>query len=119
MDLLTAAERKCVILRENKTPDGEGGDSVTWTDGVEFINRPAPNTSTEARKAEKAELNSTCSGLIDADVTLHYGDIFRDTTSGATFRVTSRPKEKQAPSCVSPLLRGKKYFTAERIELPV
>lgn len=118
MNLLKAAERQCVILIKNRVPTPAGGEVNTWTDGEEFTNRPALDTSIEAKKAEKMDVNSVYSGLIDADVSLHYGDIFRDTASGATFRVTSRPEESQAPFCASPMLAGKKYFTAERVELP-
>ena len=118
MSLLKARERQCVILIENRVPDRAGGETVTWTEGEEFANRPALDTSMEARKAEKLGVSSVYSGMIDADVPLRYGDIFRDTVSGATFRVTSRPEENQAPLCASPMLRGKMYFTAERVELP-
>lgn len=118
MSLLKAAERNCVILIKNRVTTPAGGEAVTWTDGEEFTNRPALDTSLEAKKAEKMGVNSAYSGMVDADVPLHYGDIFRDVASGATFRVTSRPEEKQAPPCASPLLRGKMSFTAERVELP-
>ena len=118
MDLLTAAERKCVILVKHSARTPAGSEVITWTDGAEFVNRPALNTSVEAMKAEKLGVKSVYSGLIDAGVPLHYGDIFRDTVSGATFRVTSHPEEKQAPFCASPAFAGKKYFTAERMELP-
>ena len=117
MDLLTAAERNCVVLVKHSARTPAGSEVTTWTDGKEFTNHPALNMSVEAMKAEKLSVKSVYSGLIDADVPLHYGDIFRDTVSGATFRVTSRPEEKQAPSCASPAFAGKKYFTAERVEL--
>lgn len=118
MSLLKARERQCVILVENRVSDKAGGETVTWTEGETFVNRPALDTSKETRKAEKLGDSGAYSGMIDAEVGLHYGDIFRDTVSGETFRVTSRPEDKQAPSCASPLLRGKKSFTAERVELP-
>ena len=110
MNLLKAAERKCVILQRQRIPTPAGSEVSNWTDGAEFVNRPALNFSKEGRKAEKPEPDGEYKGLIDADVALHYGDIFRDTVSGETFRVTSRPEDKQAPPCASPLLRGKKYL---------
>lgn len=118
MSLLKEAERKCVVMIKNRVTTPAGGEAVTWTDGETFVNRPATDTSMEALKAEKLGVSSVYSGLIDGDVPLHYNDIFRDIDSGATFRVTSRPEENQAPLCASPMLRGKMYFTAERAELP-
>lgn len=41
--------------------------------------------------------------------------MYKDVTTGAYFRVTSRPEEKQAPASASPMLNGLKSFTAERL----
>lgn len=118
MSLLKAAERQCVILTRNRVSTPAGGEVDKWEDGEEFTNRPVLNTSIEAEKAEKMDVNGVYSGLIDADIPLHYGDIFREIASGETFRVTSRPEDNQVPPRASPLLAGKKYFTAERVGLP-
>lgn len=118
MGLLKEAERKCVILTPVTVKDGAGGEAVDWQEGAEFVNCPMLNDSKEARTAEKLKPVGEYSGLVDADAPLSYGTVFRDTVSGDAFRVTSNPEDNQAPFCASPMLAGKKYFTAEKVELP-
>lgn len=115
MSLLDDFARPCVLLEKTRQPDGEGGYIVTWSEGAEFTNYQSRDTSMEARIAEKQGVTSVYSALVDTSVPIEYNDYFRDKETGATFRVTSRPEEKQAPKSASFLL---KYFTAERAELP-
>ena len=49
------------------------------------------------------------------DVPIEYGSVYKDVTTGAYFRVTSRPEEKRAPASASPMLQNLKSFTAERL----
>lgn len=111
MSLLDDFARPCVLLEKTRTPDGEGGYIVEWTDGAEFTNYQALDTSMEARRAEKEGVTSLYSALVNKNVPIEYGDYFRDTSTGETYRVTSNPEEKQAPKSASFAL---KYFTAER-----
>ena len=87
MSLLNDFARPCVLMEKHREPDGAGGYGVT----------------------------SVYSALVDKAVPIEYGDYFRDTETGTTYRVTSNPEEKQAPRSASFTL---KYFTAERKELP-
>lgn len=115
MSLLDEFASTCVLLEKKRTSDGEGGYTVEWTDGVEFTNYQALDTSMEARRAEKEGVTSVYSALVRKDVPIEYGDYFRDGGTGNTYRVTSNPEDKQAPRSASFDL---KYFTAERKELP-
>lgn len=115
MSLLDDFARKCVLLEKSHVSDGEGGYSTTWRDGVEFVNHQALDTSMQARIAEKQGLTSVYSALVDKSVPIEYGDVFRDTETGDTYRVTSDPKDKQAPKSASMQL---KFFTAEYYTLP-
>ena len=47
-----------------------------------------------------------------------YMDYFRDVASGVTYRVTSNPEEREAPKSAGATIRGLKFFTAERKDLP-
>lgn len=115
MSLLDDFSRTCVLLEKARTSDGAGGFYVVWKDGVEFKNYQALDTSMEARRAEKEGVTSVYSALVGQAVPIEYGDYFRDTETGETYRVTSNPEDKQAPRTASfPL----KYFTAERKALP-
>lgn len=115
MSLLDDFARKCVLLEKTREPDGESGYIVTWKEGAEFTNYQSLDTSMEARIAEKQGVTSVYSALVDKSLPIEYGDYFKDSESGAVYRVTSRPEEKQAPKSASFSL---KYFNAERTELP-
>ena len=105
----------CVFKEKTRTPDGEGGYYIEWTDGAEFTAYQSLDTSMEARTAEKQGVTSVYSALVDKDVPIEYGDYFKDAETGLTYRVTSNPSEKESPKSATFSL---KYFTAERMELP-
>ena len=111
VSLLDDFARTCVLMEKQRVPDGAGGYIVEWTEGAEFINYQALDTSMEARIAEKQGVTSLYSALVDRDFPIEYNDVFKDVETGQTYRVTSNPEEKTAPkSSTLPL----KYFTAER-----
>lgn len=115
MSLLEDFARPCVLMEKIRTPDGEGGYTTEWTEGAAFQNFQALDTSMEARRAEKEGVTSVYSALVDKAVPIEYNDYFKDMTTGNTYRVTSDPKDKQAPSSASFSL---KFFTAEKKVLP-
>lgn len=115
MSLLDDFARTCVVMEKKRIPDGAGGYLVEWTDGVEFVNYQAMDTTMEARRAEKEGVTSVYSALVRSDFPIDYNDYFRDKQNGQTYRVTSNPEEKMAPKSASFAL---KFFTAERKELP-
>lgn len=111
MSLLDDFGRKCCIMEKTRTPDGAGGWDVAWTEGAEFTNYQALDTSMEARIAEKQGVSSTYSALVKKSLPIEYNDVFKDFSTGATYRVTSNPEDKVAPASASFDL---KFFTAER-----
>lgn len=115
MSLLDDFARPCVLMEKTRTPDGAGGYIVSWTEGAEFQNYQALDTSLEARIAEKQGVTSVYSALVLKDLPIEYNDAFKDASTGLTYRVTSNPDEKQAPKSSTFDL---KYFTAERWNLP-
>ena len=115
MSLLDDFARPCVLLDKSRVPDGESGYITTWTEGAEFYNYQALDTSMEARRAEKEGVTSVYSVLVQQSVPIEYNDFFRDKTTGETYRVTSEPMAKKTPRSASFNL---KYFTAEKKALP-
>lgn len=111
MSLLDDFSRPCVLMEKKRVPDGAGGFLVEWTEGAEFTNYQALDTSMEARRAEKEGVTSLYSALVDKAVPIEYNDVFKDRATGETYRVTSNPEDKQAPKSSTLSL---KYFTAER-----
>lgn len=114
MALIDEFATSCVLMEKQRVPDGEGGYITSWVEGIEFENYQTLDTSMEARIAEKQGVTSVYSALMKKNVPIEYGDVFKDKTTGITYRVTSNPDEKQAPKSASFDL---KYFTAERWEL--
>lgn len=114
MSLLDDFARACVLMEKTRESDGAGGYNVTWAEGVEFSNYQALDTSMEARRAEKEGVTSVYSALVIKSLPIEYNDVFKDKTTGLTYRVTSNPLDKVAPSSSTLDL---KYFTAERWEL--
>lgn len=111
MSLLDDFSRTCVFMEKRRVPDGAGGYNTKWEEGAEFANYQALDTSMEARRAEKEGVTSLYSALVDKAVPIEYNDVFKDKTTGETYRVTSNPEDKVAPkSSTLPL----KSFTAER-----
>ena len=115
MSLLSDFGKICVFEGKTRTPDGEGGGYIEWTDGAEFTAYQSLDTSMEARAAEKQGVTSVYSALVDKAVPIEYGDYFKEKEGGTVYRVTSNPDEEQAPNSSSFTL---KFFTAERAVLP-
>ena len=114
MSLLDDFSRTCILMEKMRKPDGEGGYTTDWMEGMEFLNYQAMDTSMEARRAEKEGVTSIYSALVDKALPIEYNDVFKDKSTGQTYRVTSNPKDKEAPKSSTLNL---KYFTAERWEL--
>ena len=111
MSLLDDFSHSCIIMDKRTKPDGEGGYATEWREGAEFANYVALDSSLEARQAEAQGVTSVYTGIVRKDVPIEYGSVYKDVT----FRVTSRPEEKQAPASASPMLQNLKSFTAERL----
>ena len=114
MSLLDDFSHSCIIMDKRTKPDGEGGYATEWSEGAEFANYVALDSSLEARQAEAQGVTSVYTGM-RKDVPIEYGSVYKDVMTGTYFRVTSRPEEKQAPASASPMLNSLKSFTAERL----
>ena len=58
MSLLTQAMEDVVMLEKKRIPDGEGGFTTDWADGVQFKAAISFDSSMEARSAEKQGVTS-------------------------------------------------------------
>ena len=77
MSLLDDFAHSCVLMEKKRVPDGAGGYIVEWTEGAEFTNYQALDTSMEARRAEKEGVTSLYSALVDKAVPIEYNDVFK------------------------------------------
>ena len=101
MSLLTQAMEDVVMLEKRRVPDGEGGFTTDWVDGVQFKAAINFDSSMEARTAEKAGVTSLYTVTVPLNCKLEYHDSFRRLRDGKVFRVTSDGDDKITPKVAS------------------
>ena len=101
MSLLSQAMEDVVMLEKKRVPDGEGGFTTKWEDGVQFKAAINFDSSMEARTAEKAGVTSLYTVTVPLNCKLEYHDVFRRLRGGKVFRVTSDGDDKITPPSAS------------------
>ena len=101
MSLLTQAMEDVVMLGKTRVPDGEGGFTTEWADGVQFKAAINFDSSMEARTAEKQGVTSLYTVTVPLNCKLEYHDSFRRLRDGKVFRVTSDGDDKITPTSAS------------------
>ena len=101
MSLLTQAMEDVVMLEKMRVPDGEGGFTTDWVDGVQFKAAINFDSSMEARTAEKAGVTSLYTVTVPLNCRLEYHDVFKRLRDGKVFRVTSDGDDKITPKSAS------------------
>ena len=116
MSLLTQAMEDVVMLEKTRVPDGEGGFTTGWTDGVQFKAAISFDSSMEARTAEKQGVTSRYTITAPLNAKLEYNDVIRRMRDGKVFRIKSDGDDVQTPkSATFQFLQ----VEAEEWELPV
>ena len=101
MSLLSQAMEDVVMLEKTRVPDGEGGFTTGWVDGVPFKAAISFDSSMEARTAEKQGVTSLYTVTVPINCGLEYHDVFRRLRDGKVFRVTSDGDDKITPASAS------------------
>lgn len=92
---------KCTVLEKTRIPDGEGGWSTSWVDGLSFDAVIEHSSTIEARVAESEGMTSTFTVWTDRSMPLDFHDVFRRESDGQVFRVTSQGGDEQSPDSAS------------------
>lgn len=103
------------VILDKTTTSGPFGPQISWQPGLTFNCLLTFNSSMEARVAEQAGVTSLFSGLCEKNIPIEFHTVFKRVSDGATFRVTSEPKDDESPEIAS---FSVKAFTAEKYELP-
>lgn len=111
--MMESMAHDCVAMDRRTIPDGEGGYTIGYAEGAEFRCYPSLDSSMQARKAAKEGVTSLYTVLIPRNIPLQVGDVYKDKTEDAYFRVTSRPDEKHTPETSTLQLKA---FAAEKLE---
>ena len=101
MSLLTQAMEDVVLMEKKREPDGEGGFTTDWVDGVQFKAAINFDSSMEARTAEKAGVTSLYTVTVPLNCKLEYHDTLKRLRDGKVFRVTSDGDDKITPASAS------------------
>lgn len=97
-----------IIAMHTETVNGLKDDAAKYREDSEKL------AQAEAQIAERQGMTSIYEALVIKSLPISYNDVFKDTSTGLTYRVTSCPEDKEAPSSSTFDL---KYFTAERWDL--
>ena len=101
MSLLSQAMEDVVMLEKKRVPDGEGGFTTDWADGVKFKAAISFDSSMEARTAEKAGVTSLYTVTVQTNAKLEYHDCIKRLRDGKVFRITSDGDDKITPPSAS------------------
>ena len=88
----------CVLLEKQRVPDGEGGWSTQWVEGLEFQAAITHDNTLEARVAESEGMRATYTITTEASMPLDFHDVLRRTRDGQVFRVTSDGSDRVTPA---------------------
>ena len=97
MSLLTQAMEDVVLMEKKRVPDGEGGFTTEWAEGVSFKAAITFNSSLEAKVAEKQGVTSLYSVIFPINAKLEYHDVIRRLRDGKIFRITSDGDDEITP----------------------
>ena len=97
MSLLTQAMEDVVLMEKKRVPDGEGGFTTDWAEGVQFKAAITFNSSLEAKVAEKQGVTSLYSVICPINAKLEYHDVIRRLRDGKIFRITSDGDDEITP----------------------
>lgn len=112
MSLLDDVKEPFVLMLYTRIPDGEGGYTHVWEEGLRFEAHKATVSTGETIIAQAQGVASVYSILIPDDLPLRYHDVIR--CEDGYFRITSEPNEKKAPN-MSTL--NMKYCTMEKLKV--
>jgi hypothetical protein len=87
----------CTLMEKVRIPDGEGGWSITWADGMQFRAAITYDTTIQARVAESEGMRATYTVTTDKSMPLDFHDVFRRVEDGKVFRVTSDGDDDKTP----------------------
>ena len=101
MSLLSQAMEDVVMLEKKRVPDGEGGFTTDWAEGVQFKAAISFDSSMEARTAEKQGVTSLYTVTVPINAKLEYHDVLKRLRDGKVFRITSDGDDKVTPKAAS------------------
>ena len=98
MSLIDESMETCTLMQKIRVPDGEGGFTTAWADGIDFKAAITFDASMQARIADKQGVSSLYTITTAKNPVLEYHDVFKRLSDKKVFRVTSDGDDKQTPA---------------------
>lgn len=98
MGIMSEFADDCTLIEKTRVSDGEGGWTVAWTDGVDFVAAIVLDNTINARVAEAEGMRAIYTVTTDSATPLEFHDVFRRNSDGQVFRVTSDGTDKMSPA---------------------
>lgn len=113
--LLDDYMENCVMIDKTTVSDGRGGYDTVYVDGATFKAAFRLDDSIQAKIAERQGVTGIYSVTTQKSINLQYHDIFRRSSDGKVFRVTSDGDDKKTPVSATLNMR---QVSAEEYTLP-
>lgn len=97
MSLLDEAMTSCVMQDRRTVSDGYGGYVDVWSDGVVFNAAVVLDNSTEGLQAQAMGVTALYTVTTRKELNLRYHDVFKRSSDGKIFRVTSDGDDDKTP----------------------
>lgn len=88
----------CTLLERVRVPDGQGGSTMGWTDGMTFEMVFERDASTQALIAEQQGFTRTYKGYVLKTMSLKFHDALRRNADGKVFRITDDGDDNRTPN---------------------
>lgn len=116
MSLLTDSFESFIVINKTTVPDGYGGTTTSYTEGVEIMGAMPWNNTTQVRIAQALGDKSTYVLTVKKNVELDYHTILKRKRDGLYFRLTSGTEDHQTPKSASLNIR---QYSVEQFDLGV
>lgn len=103
------------MIDKTTVSDGRGGYDTVYVDGATFKAAVRLDDSIQAKIAEQQGVTGIYSVTTQKSINLQYHDIFRRSSDGKVFRVTSDGDDKKTPPSATLNMR---QVSAEEYTLP-
>lgn len=115
MSLLDEAMDAFVLMDKVRVPDGYGGTTPRWVDGITINVAVQYNGSNEAQIAQALGSTSAYVFTVRKNVQLDYHDVLRRVSDSKIFRITTNSDDFKTPESASLNMHN---YNAEEWEIP-
>ena len=105
----------CVLLTRERTPDGQGGYTSVWAEGITFYPSWEFNSAPEMEVAQQQGVSRTYRIYVDKSLDLDYHEVFRRIKDGQVYRVINPGTDRYTPPSSA---LNQRLIEVEKWELP-